>query len=242
MRLLVIVRFRTLSDPKRSRYACSQNHALAGLNSHPTLSKDVRGHYTSPMGAQNNLSAAAWSTRLIGELNTSDRHAKELISPLTAEQLNWQPGSGAWSIGQCIDHLCATNEVYVSAISAALTDKSLASVEEIAPGWFGRWFIRNYIEPSPESKHASAPKKIVPVARVDLSILNRFLSSNDAVREVVRRASDYDVNRIRFRNPFIPIIRFTAGTGLQIICSHQRRHLLQAERVKRSLDFPAVGR
>jgi hypothetical protein len=156
------------------------------------------------MGAQNNLSAAAWSTRLIGELNTSDRHAKELISPLTAEQLNWQPGSGAWSIGQCIDHLCATNEVYVSAISAALTD--------------------------------------MPVARVELSILNRFLSSNDAVREVVRRASDYDVNRIRFRNPFIPIIRFTAGTGLQIICSHQRRHLLQAERVKRSLDFPAVGR
>ena len=47
-----------------------------------------------------------------------------------------------------------------------------------------------------------------------------------------------NVNRIRFWNPFIPGIRFTVGTGLQIIVGHERRHLLQAERVLHSPSFP----
>src|SRR5438034_492209 len=47
-----------------------------------------------------------------------------------------------------------------------------------------------------------------------------------------------NVNRIRFWNPFIPGTRFTVGTGLQIIVGHERRHLLQAERVLHSPSFP----
>jgi hypothetical protein len=42
------------------------------------------------------------------------------------------------------------------------------------------------------------------------------------------------VNRVRFRNPFIAVIRFTIGTGLEIIARHEDRHLLQAERIRDS--------
>jgi hypothetical protein len=55
---------------------------------------------------------------------------------------------------------------------------------------------------------------------------------------LIERASEYDVNRIRFVNPFIPVIRFTTGTGLQIVARHEVRHLLQAERVKEAAGFP----
>ncbi len=81
-------------------------------------------------------------------------------------------------------------------------------------------------------------QKIVPDEQVEPSILESFLQSNRAARELIYRASDYDVNRIRFKNPFIPMLRFTAGTGLEIISKHQSRHLLQAERVRQSTDFP----
>jgi hypothetical protein len=190
------------------------------------------------MGAPTTIGLPDWSARLINELDAADQHAKELVSPLTVKQLNWQSVGGAWSVGQCLEHLCIANELYVPAISAALAGKSAASVQEITPGWLSRWFSRSYIEPSPRTKRAAAPKKIVPGPRVELSVLDRFLSSNQAVREVVRRAGAHNVNRIRFKNPFIPAIRFTVGTGLQIICSHERRHLLQAERVQGSANFP----
>ena len=181
----------------------------------------------------------AWSVRLITELAAADERAKELVIGINLEQLNWQPGPGAWSVGQCLEHLCIANEEYLPAISSSLEGKPISAVQEIIPGWFGRWFINNYIEPSPQSKHARAPNKIVPGARVEPSVLDRFLRSNQAARELVRHAGDYDVNRIRFRNPFIPVLRFTVGTGLEIVSRHERRHLLQAERAKRSFGFPS---
>jgi hypothetical protein len=176
--------------------------------------------------------------RLISELDTADQRAKELAQDLTPLQLNWKPGQNAWSVGQCLEHLRIANEVLLPAMTASLTARPHLAVKEIAPGWFGRWFIRNYIEPSSESRRVRAPKKIAPGTRVDPQILDLFLTSNQAARELVRRASDYDVNRIRYKNPFMPVLRFTVGTGLEIVLRHQRRHLLQGERVKQAADFP----
>jgi hypothetical protein len=129
--------------------------------------------------------------------------------------------------------------VYLEAMGPALEGRSPAPVQEITPGWFGRWFIRTAIEASPSMKPGRAPKKIVPVSQVDGAVLDQFLSSNEKAREFVRQASPYDVNRIRFRNPFVPVIFFTVGTGLEILTRHQNRHLLQAERVRASSGFPA---
>ena len=84
-----------------------------------------------------------------------------------------------------------------------------------------------------------APEKITPGTRIEPSILERFLRSNEAARDVVRRAASYDVNRIRFKNPFIPALRFSVGTGLEVLATHERRHLLQAERVRESSEFPS---
>jgi len=184
----------------------------------------------------------AWSTRLIDQLGHSDQKARELYSGLSPDQLNWQPDPTRWSMGQCLEHLAITDEAYLPAISNSLAGHPASAVPDIGPGWFGRWFIRSFIrsfiEPSPQTKRARAPKKIAPGSSVEPSVLDRFLRSNQAARELIRRAQGYDVNRIRFKNPFLPMIRFTAGTGLVIICGHERRHLLQAERVFQSPGFP----
>jgi hypothetical protein len=176
----------------------------------------------------------------MAELQASDGRAIALARPLTATQLNWKPRPDVWSIGQCLEHLCVANEVYLPPLSDALEGHEPAAIDEIRPGWLGRWFIRNYIEPSAETKRARAPKQIAPgTARIDPDILDRFLRGNEAAREFVRRAGPYDVNRIRFKNPFISVLRFSVGTGLEILTRHERRHLIQAERVRASPGFPA---
>jgi hypothetical protein len=121
----------------------------------------------------------------------------------------------------------------------ALEGQQPSAVREITLGRFSRWFIRNYIAPNPGGARARAPKKIEPAKQVDPSILETFLRSNQMTRELVTRASAYNVNRIRFKNPFIPMLRFTVGTGLEIVTQHQSRHLLQAEGVRQAPGFPA---
>jgi hypothetical protein len=190
------------------------------------------------MATPQQIHTPAWSARLALELNANDQTAQALVAGLSEEYLNWQPAQGSWSIGQCLEHLCITNEAYLPAISAALQGKPDAPAEDITPGWFGRWFIRRFVEPSPDTKRVPAPAKIRPASRAELSVLDRFLSGNHACRELIDKARAKNVNRIRFRNPLVPGIRFTVGTGLQIITGHERRHLLQAQRVRDSAPFP----
>ncbi len=181
-----------------------------------------------------------WWLRLISELNAADNRAIALAKPLTPQQLNWRLRQDEWSVGQCLEHLYVTNEVYLGPMSTSLKGHQPAVVQEITPGWFGRWFIRNYIEPSSKMKRVRAPRKIRPGTQIEPSVLDRFLISNHTARQLVHRAMNQDVNRIRFRNPFIPVIRFTVGTGFEILSKHQQRHLLQAERIRNSPEFPQL--
>ncbi|HSB53345.1 MAG TPA: hypothetical protein VLD58_03280, partial [Gemmatimonadales bacterium] len=48
-----------------------------------------------------------------------------------------------------------------------------------------------------------------------------------------------DLNGTRFANPFLPLVRFSVGTGFQVIAAHQRRHLWQAGRIRENPRFPA---
>jgi DinB superfamily len=180
----------------------------------------------------------AWAARMLEELDASDRQASAVARELSLEQLNWSPAPGQWSVGQCLDHLLMANQVYLPPMARALDGRPHAPVQEITPGWFGRWFIRTQIDPSTQRRRGRAPGKITPAQHVDPSVLDQFVRSNDTVRDLVGRASAHDVNRIRFVNPFVPLVRFTVGTGLEIVWKHQRRHLLQAERVRRSHGFP----
>lgn len=180
----------------------------------------------------------AWTTRLLSELNASDQRAIALAQPLNLQQLNWKPASGVWSIGQCLEHLAVSNEVYGAAIAAALANAPKGMADEIRPGWFARYFIREYIAPAEKRTKHNAPPKIRPMPGVDASILERFLDTNRQTQELVERARNIDVNRVRFKNPFVGWIRFTVGAGLEILSKHEQRHLLQAERVRNSASFP----
>jgi hypothetical protein len=177
-----------------------------------------------------------WVVRLTGELESSDARAIALARTLTPSQLNWKPAPSSWSVGQCLEHLAVATEVYLPPISRALDVAAAGTAEDITPGAPSRWFIRNFIAPS--AVRARAPGKIAPGSNVDQAILERYLAAHRAARDLVTRAGGYDVNRIRFRNPFVPLIRFTVGTGLEIISKHAMRHLLQAERVKAHPQFP----
>jgi hypothetical protein len=185
------------------------------------------------------MTQPAWCLRIASELDAADARALALAKPLTVAQLNWRPRADVWSVGQCLEHLCLTNEVYVPPMLEALRAPPTGPVDEITPGWFGRWFIRSFIEPTTQKTRARAPGKVVPVARqIDASILDRFIASNDATRDMAAAAERHNVNRVRFKNPFVSIIRFTIGTGLQIVARHNHRHLLQAERITQLSDFP----
>jgi len=177
---------------------------------------------------------------ILDDLEKADQQARRIAAGLSDAQANWHPDETGWSVAQCLDHLGRANTVYAAALHKALKESRSAkgpSRGPIQPGWFSRLVIRSF-EPPPKRK-LRAPKKIVPGSEIrSQEALQSFLRSHEDVRTVIRDGAQLDLNRIRFRNPFIGFLRFTVGAGLLIITAHNRRHLWQAERVLECSGFP----
>ena len=177
---------------------------------------------------------------ILQQLEKSERDAAELIAGLSPLQVNWRPGA-AWSIWQCLDHLARTNRNYCQAMLEAIAHQrqGISATAVAAPGWLSRKFIEK-MGPQAGTRF-KAMKKVIPAADGDAQVaLQDFLHSHVEVRRVVASWEQMDFNRVRFRNPFVPLLRFTVATGLLIINAHDSRHLCQAERVKATSGFPAA--
>jgi hypothetical protein len=178
---------------------------------------------------------------ILQQLESSEQAAAQLIAGVSHTQINWRPNSSSWSIWQCLDHLARTNRVYCQSMleAVARAKKGAGGTSRVEPGWFGRWFIAS-MEPPVRSKYRTA-RKVTPGTEGDAqAALNDFVDSHSEVRRVVASWEQLNFNRVRFKNPFVPVLPFTVGTGLMIINAHDRRHLWQAQRVKESKDYAAA--
>jgi len=171
-------------------------------------------------------------------LDDADGEARRLVTGLSNADLNWQPNQGTgWSVAQCLDHLAQCNKIYVEALREAARQSSPATCPRrgpIKPGWLGRWFISE-MEPPPKRK-IKAQKKVMPISEQNgAEVLKAFIAAHDEVRSLVGESRDLDLNRIRFRNPFLRILPWTIGTGLLVIGAHDRRHLWQAQQAVQAI-------
>lgn len=178
---------------------------------------------------------------VLEQLRSSEEAAASLASGLSSAQANWQPKQGAgWSIWQCLDHLARINAVYTAALLDALAKASRTTQQattKIEPGWLARWFI-GQMEPPVRRKFATV-KSLVPLSQGDIQDgVKAFVQSHKAVHRVLDSWDAVNLNRVRFKNPFVPLLRFSVGTGILVINAHDRRHLWQAERAKDMPDFP----
>ena len=179
--------------------------------------------------------------KVLGEIDDAERVAEGLVMDLSDEQFHWQPDQGrGWSIAQCLEHLAAINVLYAEAIRGAVRkarERGWTRRAPLSPGLFGRWFIQHQ---EPPVKHrVRAPGKVRPGSTLRRAeILGRFRESHDILRQIVRDAATIDANRATFPNPFVKVLKVKVATGLHVLTAHDRRHLWQAEQVRRHADFP----
>lgn len=177
---------------------------------------------------------------LIAELDRQAEQARALGAGLSDSALNWQPSGGkSWSVGQCLDHLVIMNRLYIKALHDAV-DNNRDQLEPrkvpIQPsGWVMRWFIGTE-EPPPKLK-LRAPRKLAPPSQLTGAVVDEFGGLQKQLVEFVREWGTADLNDLLFKNPVVPI-QLKADTALLLMSYHNRRHLWQAENVKKAEGFP----
>ncbi len=181
--------------------------------------------------------------RMLDDIDEADRRGAAIAASCSDEQFYWRPQNGdGWSIAQCLDHLGVMNVVYGTAIREgieAARRRGSTRHESAKPGYLGGKFVQS-MEP-PVTRRLRAPRKGTPAPMKERQIiLDGYRAGHDLTRQVIAEAATIDANRARFKNPFVPLIRFSIATGLFVIAAHDRRHLWQAEQVTRAPGFPGA--
>jgi hypothetical protein len=173
---------------------------------------------------------------LQGAIRAQLPRAAEVMAGLSADQVNWRPAEGTWSVGECIAHLNTVNRLYAASIEVALQDSANRSLTsdggEAKLGLFESWFIR-VIEPPYRFKF-KAPQKFRPAASrlSHEELLSDWVSSHDRLAQLAADSQQFDLKRVKVKSPATSLFKPTLLCALMIGPAHDRRHLWQAERIR----------
>ncbi|HZE79878.1 MAG TPA: DinB family protein [Candidatus Polarisedimenticolia bacterium] len=177
------------------------------------------------------------SDRCAKEINEARLRAEALALGLTPKQFTTQPEAGKWSIAECILHLNVT-----ASVMQPLMEKAIAQARHdnnVGTGPFGiglKGRLLVWIAEPPPKFRMPAPPHLRPPARIDdpLKLLPDFLKAQAEWERLIRESAGLDLAKIKVGKRFSPFrARFAAA--LPWMMAHQRRHLVQAENVKRQI-------
>jgi hypothetical protein len=173
--------------------------------------------------------------RILADLQSNEVALTDVTAGLSDAELRWQPDNGrGWSILQCVEHLALTNASYTAAMGETLRSPKAANCAgrgDIRPSAAGALFLKK-LEPPVKTK-VRAPRPLIPtVDKTTTDVLSAFARTHQQIRDLIGTAARLDLNRLRFRNPFLPILRLRVGTAFLIMPAHERRHLWQAKNVR----------
>lgn len=175
--------------------------------------------------------------QIVIDLERNEAAARHTIAGLTPHLLNWQPKEGrSWSILQCIEHLTITNLGYTQAMEGVLSGSSLPPRRgPIETGLLMGLFVK-LLEP-PARLKLPAPSPLLPPSALDPdTTLTRWVETHDRLRALLPLGATADFNSVGMANPFQKGMSIKVGAAILIILSHERRHLWQADNVRKS--FP----
>jgi hypothetical protein len=154
-----------------------------------------------------------------------------LARPLDPEQLVRRPPGGGWSVGQVLEHLCVTSELYEAPIRNLLHSArrdAAAALRPWKPTLIGRFTVNMFERP----RRLPAPKRMVPAASPRGGVVESFLAHQRTLAQLLGDANGYDWRRLRMSSPVVSLpLRFNLGDIFFILVVHAERHARQMERV-----------
>lgn len=170
----------------------------------------------------------------IQRINEVTRQVESLAATLDKDLLFTRPQPEAWSVGELLEHLIVSNNLYHAGWEARLTGKHSKSLWEILPGQ-GFWGnqLKTMMKAAKSYKH---PEAFTPVVvHGDPTILDRFRTSQAQLVAYFERLATLPPNTSMV-SPGGAFITYTIADCVEILTAHEERHLAQIRRKIDELD------
>ena len=169
---------------------------------------------------------------LCHQIDPIKHHAQQVAGNLTPRQLEWRPARRVWSVGDCLEHVIVSANLYYERMDALLETAGKSDVQSPwHPSFMGRMLIKSVTT----SRRLKRPKKFKPPPKPRPDVLDAFLRVQDRLAELMREADGVDLSRARVSSPVSRVVRVNLGDCFAILVHHSKRHLRQASRVADAL-------
>lgn len=179
-----------------------------------------------PQDAAPTMNTQKWTSQI--DQITGD--FKQSFAGLTAEELNWQPNPGRWSIAQNMDHLIVVNSTYftvVDNIRKGTYKVPFVGKLNFMVSFFGK-LILNAVQPEAKRKTKTFPLWEPSQSNIGSDILDRFAKHQENLKKLIEGCADLLEKKTVISSPANRNIVYTLETAFDIIIAHERRHLQQA--------------
>ena len=181
---------------------------------------------------------------LITEVDANLSHLETIAQGLSQAQFNWRPGSGRWSIGECIAHL-NFQQINLLSIEAAIARGRARNITGQGPFTLGllsrKWVASQDL---PVRRKFKAAKRFSPPSEVDLgNALAEYRRIQTELHRLMQKADGLHLGKLKVGLPALPsavrwLFKMPLGALFALGTAHDRRHLWQAEQVRGDPAFP----
>ncbi len=169
---------------------------------------------------------AAWHKRL----DAVTQKVESEFGQLSSEQLNWKLSADKWSIAEVLDHLNLVNASY----EKILTDAKNGTLDMGFTGKIG--FIVTFlgdmvyrsVEPTRANKMKTFPIWEPAQSNVSMGVLPEFKKHQNLIKKLITDNKQLLENDIVIPSPANRYIVYKLRKGIEMIVSHEERHLNQA--------------
>ncbi len=181
---------------------------------------------------------------ILDQFDAAQARLHRLADDLTETRWAERADPARWSVAECVAHLNLTSRAYLPLLRDGLEEAS--GREEPAPARYRRdpigWMLSLGKGPVPRIDRFRlgavrtipefVPERGLPRAQ----LVGEFDRIQEEQAGVVREADGCPINRVWVTSPFDQRLRYNLYSTFVILPRHQRRHVVQAERVWQSSD------
>jgi hypothetical protein len=169
--------------------------------------------------------------QLIEQLQSDTRQLIAIATMLQHEDpgvLLEQPAPGKWSVIQVLEHLNSYSDYYLPVLEKAMKGSKPPS-KTFTPGWLGNYFTKLMLPKEGQvTNKMKAPKNHRPSFLADSRpVIAKFLNQQYQLLELLEKAKQQDIGKIRVPVSLAKWIRLKAGDTFRFLVAHEERHFVQ---------------
>lgn len=156
--------------------------------------------------------------------------AESLLVKPDAE-LNKRLTNESWSVLECLEHLNLYGNFYLPEIKNRIEASNTKATTEFKSGWLGNYFAQSML-PKEKLNKMKAFKSMNPIhSSLSKTTVTVFIDQQKQLLDLLKAAKDVDLNKVKTSISITTLIKLKLGDTFRFLIYHNKRHVLQAEKV-----------